>query len=120
MLFRVFEIPDGLYAAVGGYYAINFDRYIAEETEAVNSYLEKQTEALKRQGAKRVAYFAKEGLGADQIISIARSTPNNLLAMCSHGRSGVKRWLLGSVTETVVRYSGDPVLVLRPAIPSEG
>jgi nucleotide-binding universal stress UspA family protein len=120
VLFRVFEIPYGLYAAAGGYYAINFDRYIAEETEAANSYLQKQTEALKRQGAKGVAYFAKEGLGADQIISFARSTPNNLLAMCSHGRSGVKRWLLGSVTETVVRYSGDPVLVLRPAIPSVG
>jgi nucleotide-binding universal stress UspA family protein len=115
VLFRAFEIPYGLYAAAGGYYAINFDRYIAEETAAVNSYLEKQTEALKRQGVERVRYFAKEGLSADQIISFARSTPNNLLAMCSHGRSGVKRWVLGSVTETVVRYSGDPVLVIRGA-----
>jgi nucleotide-binding universal stress UspA family protein len=33
--------------------------------------------------------------------------------MCSHGRSGVKRWVLGSVTETVVRHSDDPVLVVR-------
>jgi nucleotide-binding universal stress UspA family protein len=33
--------------------------------------------------------------------------------MCSHGRSGVRRWMLGSVTETVVRHSGDPVLVIR-------
>jgi nucleotide-binding universal stress UspA family protein len=115
VLFRAFEIPYGIYAAAGGYYAINFDRYIAEEKAAVNSYLEKQTEALKRQGVENVAYVSKEGLSADQIISFARSTPNNLLAMCSHGRSGVKRWVLGSVTETVVRYSGDPVLVIRGA-----
>jgi nucleotide-binding universal stress UspA family protein len=34
--------------------------------------------------------------------------------MSSHGRSGVKRWVLGSVAETVVRHSGDPVLINRP------
>jgi nucleotide-binding universal stress UspA family protein len=34
--------------------------------------------------------------------------------MCSHGRSGVKRWVLGSVTETVVRHAIHPVLISRP------
>jgi nucleotide-binding universal stress UspA family protein len=33
--------------------------------------------------------------------------------MCTHGRSGVQRWALGSVTETVVRHSENPVLVVR-------
>jgi nucleotide-binding universal stress UspA family protein len=33
--------------------------------------------------------------------------------MCTHGRSGVQRWMLGSVTETVVRHTSDPVLVIR-------
>ena len=46
---------------------------------------------------------------------MGRKTPDNLIAMCTHGRSGVRRWMLGSVTETVVRHSGDPVLVLRAA-----
>ncbi|HSE85883.1 MAG TPA: universal stress protein, partial [Candidatus Binatia bacterium] len=32
-----------------------------------------------------------------------------------HGRSGIKRWVLGSVTERVVSHSGDPVLIIRPA-----
>jgi nucleotide-binding universal stress UspA family protein len=45
----------------------------------------------------------------------ARETPDNFIAMCTHGRSGVRRWVLGSVTETVVRHSGDPVLVIRAA-----
>jgi nucleotide-binding universal stress UspA family protein len=39
--------------------------------------------------------------------------PDSLIAMCSHGYSGVKRWVLGSVTETVVRHSRNPVLVVR-------
>ena len=33
-------------------------------------------------------------LAADEIISTARRTPDNLIAMCTHGRSGVKRWVL--------------------------
>ena len=36
-----------------------------------------------------------------------------LIAMCSHGRSGIGRWVLGSVTENVVRHSDAPVLVVR-------
>ena len=56
----------------------------------------------------------KEGFGADEIISLGRKTPDNFIAMCSHGRSGVKRWVLGSVTETVVRHTEDPVLIVRP------
>jgi nucleotide-binding universal stress UspA family protein len=56
----------------------------------------------------------KEGLAADEIILLGQKTPNNLVAMSSHGRSGVKRWVLGSVAEAVVRHCGDPVLINRP------
>jgi nucleotide-binding universal stress UspA family protein len=33
--------------------------------------------------------------------------------MCTHGRSGLRRWLLGSVTEKVVRHAQSPILILR-------
>jgi len=61
----------------------------------------------------KVSHILLVGSGADEIIDLARSTPDNLIAMCTHGRSGVGRWVLGSVTEKVVRHSGDPVLVVR-------
>src|SRR5215470_11077274 len=76
-------------------------------------YLEKKTEELKKQGANKVSYVLEQGIVPDQIISLGRKTPDNLIAMCTHGWSGVKRWALGSVTETVVRHSGDPVLIVR-------
>jgi nucleotide-binding universal stress UspA family protein len=113
ILFRAFNIPYGVYAGADGYYAINFDQLIAEVKEEANTYLEKKTEELKRKGIEKVSSLAKEGLSADEIISFGRQTPDNLIAMCTHGRSGVKRWVLGSVTETVVRHCGDPVLVIR-------
>jgi nucleotide-binding universal stress UspA family protein len=56
----------------------------------------------------------KEGPAGDQIIELERKTPGGLIAMCSHGRSGVKRWALGSVAEIVVRHSNGPVLITRP------
>jgi universal stress protein family protein len=40
--------------------------------------------------------------------------------MCRHGRSGVTRWLLGSVAETVIRHSDNPVLILRPSLSDQG
>jgi hypothetical protein len=39
--------------------------------------------------------------------------------MCTHGRSGVRRWVLGSVTEKVVRHCGDPVLVISAKAESD-
>jgi nucleotide-binding universal stress UspA family protein len=81
--------------------------------DEATQYLEKKSEELKKQGVTKVTILAKEGLSADEIIALGRATPDNLIAMCSHGRSGVRRWVLGSVTEIVVRHSGDPVLVVR-------
>jgi nucleotide-binding universal stress UspA family protein len=115
LLFRAFNIPYGIYAGADGYYAINFDQLIAEIKDEANAYLEKKTEELKRKGVEKVSCLVKEGLSADEIISFGRQTSDNLIAMCTHGRSGVKRWVLGSVTETVVRHCGDPVLVIRAA-----
>jgi nucleotide-binding universal stress UspA family protein len=51
---------------------------------------------------------------------VASHTAESLAAICSHGRSGLKRWVLGSVAETVVRHSNNPVLVLRPATVGDG
>ena len=68
---------------------------------------------VKKLGVAKVSALTKEGFAGDEIIALGRKTPDNLIAMCSHGRSGVRRLVLGSVTETVVRHSGDPVLVVR-------
>lgn len=114
VLFRAYNIPYNLYAAEDGYTAINFTEILEQVRGEAREYLETKVAELKKLGVEKVSYVAKEGLGADEIIKMAGETPDNLIAMCSHGRSGVKRWVLGSVTENVVRHSGDPVLVVRP------
>ena len=52
-------------------------------------------------------------LAAGKIVDITRATHDNLIAFCTHCRSGIGRWVLGGVTDLVIRYSGDPVLIIR-------
>jgi nucleotide-binding universal stress UspA family protein len=52
------------------------------------------------------------GSPADRVVDFARETPDCLVAMTTHGRSGFRRWIVGSVADRVVRYTGEPVLAV--------
>lgn len=51
------------------------------------------------------------------ILAQAGELPVDLIVMSSHGYTGMKRWLLGSVAERVARHSLAPVLILRDEMP---
>jgi nucleotide-binding universal stress UspA family protein len=51
---------------------------------------------------------------AEAILGEAESQANNLIALATHGRGGLKRLLLGSVADKIVRGAASPVLVCRP------
>ncbi len=74
-------------------------------------YLDSKVRELKHQGLIEIVSRASDREAAREIIEAA-AEPDSLIAMCTHGRSGVKRWVLGSVTEKVVRHSDRPVLVI--------
>jgi nucleotide-binding universal stress UspA family protein len=113
VLVRAFHVPPAIYAGGEGYYAINYEAVRDQLKDEARSYLERKVDELRRQGIESVSFTTPEGLGADEIIALGRKTGESLIAMSSHGRSGVKRWVLGSVAETVVRHSDEPVLVYR-------
>ena len=111
-LFRAYELPASAYYGSEDYLPNYMDlkNNLRNEVEA---YLDRKIQELKSRGVKEASFFVTEGTGPDEIISYARKRPETLIVMCTHGRSGMKRWVLGSVTEKVVRHSGDPVLVMR-------
>jgi nucleotide-binding universal stress UspA family protein len=113
VLFRAYHIPYNAYAGDEDYPPVNYDVLISGVRDEAKEYLEKKVAAVKKLGVANVSAVTKEGFAGDEIIAAAGKTPDSLIAMCSHGRSGVKRWMLGSVTETVVRHTGEPVLVVR-------
>jgi nucleotide-binding universal stress UspA family protein len=113
VLFRAYHIPYNAYAADDGYYAVNYDELIAGVRDEANEYLDKKVAEMKKLGVAKVSAVSKEGYAGDEILELGRKTAAGLIAMCSHGRSGVKRFVLGSVAENVVRHSDEPVLVVR-------
>jgi nucleotide-binding universal stress UspA family protein len=55
------------------------------------------------------------GNAAEEIVKVGQDIKANLIAMSSHGRSGVIRWAIGSVTDKVLRLEGKiPVLAVHP------
>lgn len=58
----------------------------------------------------------RQGMPAEEILQAAREKKVDLIAMSSHGRSGVVRLIAGSVAEEVLRKTGLPILVTRPGI----
>lgn len=62
----------------------------------------------------RFYIHARIGEPAEEIIRLADEAYADLVVIGTHGRSGIERLLLGSVSERVVRHAGCPVLVMRP------
>ena len=59
------------------------------------------------------------GYPAEEILKYAEENAIDIILMATHGRSGVRRWALGSVAEKVLRSSKVPVWLVRSGVPDE-
>ncbi|MBM4414674.1 MAG: hypothetical protein FJ035_00035 [Chloroflexi bacterium] len=100
---------DGL----GWFESVSVDLVRAAESDA-HSYLEHTADRLRGEGIEVGTSLSQGASPAAEIIKLADVTPGALVVMTTHGRSGVSRALLGSVTDKVVRSSAAPVLVIPP------
>ncbi len=90
--------------------------YTKEEIEQIKKkaveYLNKAGKGLRSKRAN-VEIKMKIGSAAEEIIKVADEIKADLIAMSTHGRSGISRWAFGSVTDRVLRGGNVPVLVVR-------
>ena len=114
-LVRAYVASAPSYVLADGSHLYDFDRVQQQLRDEVEEYLKGKTQELQAEGLSRVSSIVLSGDAAGAIIDLARTTPHSLIAISTHGRSGLSRWVLGSVTEKVVHHSGDPVLIIRPA-----
>lgn len=115
ILVRVYFVPTEGYVGEG--YVPDIEPLLETLKTEAKEYIEDKIRSLKAQGVEKVSYELPEGSAAGRIIDLSRETPDNLVAMSTHGRSGIGRWVLGNVTDRVVRHCGDPVLVIRAPRP---
>jgi nucleotide-binding universal stress UspA family protein len=66
--------------------------------------------SVQASGAHAVVRYGDPGIG---VIDYATSVKSELIVIPSHGYHGLKRFMLGSVAEHVIRHADCPVLVLR-------
>jgi nucleotide-binding universal stress UspA family protein len=75
-------------------------------------YLAPVATDLRRRGV-RVTTDARHGDPVTELVAAARDAGADLIAMTTHGRSGLGRLLFGSVAEAVLRQANLPVLMMR-------
>lgn len=83
---------------------------IEEEDQDAIAFMEQHLAALKGEGLD-VSGTVVHGPVASSIVASAQA--DDLIVMASHGRTGLRRWFLGSVAEEILRQATVPVLLLR-------
>lgn len=90
----------------------------AEEKEA-RSYLQKVRRRLTRAGIETEVWL-ETGEAAERILEVAQLAGADLIVMSTHGRSGLRRMIFGSVAEAVLRQASIPLLLIRSQPQSDG
>lgn len=97
----------------GGLTALAYSDYTASQRAGGEQVLSAAKEAAAGSGVAVETVLIENALPADAIIATAKARGCDLIAMASHGRRGLGRLVLGSVTSEVLAHSETPVLVVR-------
>jgi nucleotide-binding universal stress UspA family protein len=80
--------------------------------QVAQDYLDHLASDLREQGIE-ASTATWVGPVAESIIDYAEVNDADLIAMCTHGRTGLARWALGSVADRVLRAGDKPILLVR-------
>jgi nucleotide-binding universal stress UspA family protein len=113
-LFQVLSVKSVNIASEGEAVEIPYtEEQMKETSKAVINYLNNTGESLRNKGAAVTAKVAF-GDASEEIIKASEEFKANLIAMSTHGRSGLGRWAFGSITDKVLRHGGRiPVAVVK-------
>ena len=82
--------------------------------ERGRQYLQSVEQSLKARGIEATAVTLQSANVGEEIISYARKNDIGLIALATHGRTGLGRAVFGSVADYVLRHSALPLLVIKP------
>lgn len=91
---------------------VNVALNIEDETRSASQYLEKIAEQLRAE-VPEVHIVIRQGHAASHICDYAEEIKADVIVMSTHGRSGIQRWVYGSVADRVLRGAKVPVLLIR-------
>ena len=117
ILLRVVNLPGNVTLGVPGFPSVpmhtsSMPELLKKEFTEAEEYVNKLSDVLRRQGIIAEGQTVV-GLPGPTIISYAAENGIDLIALVTHGHSGLRNVLLGSVAEHVVRETGLPILLVR-------
>lgn len=90
---------------------------VEQAVQHIQTYVEKARVHAMLEGepieSERVSIHVRVGTPTDEIVELVKAVSADLLVVGTHGRTGIKRLLLGSVAEALVERAGCAVLVVR-------
>jgi nucleotide-binding universal stress UspA family protein len=110
ILLRVVTQPMHAYVAPD---PILYKSVLPDTVAECGVYLDRVASGMKAEGFK-VTTETSTGPAAETILEFAQEMHADLIAMSTHGRSGLARWFIGSTADKVVRAATLPVLLARP------
>ncbi len=112
-LLHVLEpFPVGLAEGLGSKQSPDFTAARLELRKEANEFLAKTAERLRSAGLE-TAYSLEEGEAREVILDYAGRWPADLIVVGSHGRKGLDRFLIGSVSDAVIRHAPCSVEIAR-------
>jgi nucleotide-binding universal stress UspA family protein len=113
ILLEVTKAPSAIVeSSLGLYRATKVEDILRSEVEA-SKYLESVAKKLLKKKLE-VKYTSLSGKPGEVIVDYAQKNRIGLIALTTHGRTGLQHVVFGSVAEFVLRNSGLPVLLKRP------
>ena len=96
-----------------GVWDVTISLQVMEREELLaQAYLDEKVKSLK--DGNEVEARLVRGTAAEAVLDAAKAATADLIAMSTHGRSGITRWLFGSVADRVLHSSETPLLIVRP------
>jgi nucleotide-binding universal stress UspA family protein len=92
----------------------NYPQHYEDLREEGRKLRDEQVEKIEASGGSVANVHMAVGRPADEIVAYAQNQGVGLIVMGSRGREGIRRALMGSVSDAVVRHAHCPVMVVRP------
>src|SRR5918999_5800244 len=86
---------------------------LAGDDRQARTVLDAEADKVRAVGGKVAQAHLRMGKAGHEIVALAEETGAGLIVMGSRGRGGIRRALMGSVSDSVVRHAHCPVLVVR-------
>lgn len=91
-----------------------YQHLLEAETKAAQTYVDVKARELRNQDV-RAESVVRQGEPASTVLDYAAEAGAKLLVLATHGRTGMARWVFGSVADRVLRNAPCPVLLVRVA-----